>query len=393
MTSTEVAPSVLNRARWAVYVSFITNGFLWGAFVPRFPEVKSLFHLTNSQFGLALLVGSIGILLAMKPSGTIVGRYGSARTLQITTALFGASMIATGFLLSVPYFVVTLFIVGVLIATHDIAMNSQAALIERVSAKSLMNGFHARFSFGALLGAAFGATCAQLDVPILTEMIFVVTLAWLTIPFLRSALLDKSFEPQDEPREPGEHRERPHIFWWLGILGFCASVCEGAASDWGAVLLRDTWHVAPFIAGLPYVMFSATMVIGRFSGDRVTDTFSREWVVRWGGFTAGSGLIVGLLIGGAVGVTVGWTLLGLGVSIAIPSIFSAAGEIASNRFVGHVSPAQAVAIVGGVSYAGFLIGPPLIGMLADVLSLRWAMLVPAILALIMGSVARIARAQ
>ena len=114
-------------------------------------------------------------------------------------------------------------------------------------------------------------------------------------------------------------------------------------------------------------------------------------MVRWGGLVAGGGLLIGLLIGRPLGITIGWALLGLGVSIAIPSVFSAASSIASHRFVGHVAPSQAVAIVGGVSYAGFLVGAPMIGFIADIIGLRWAMMIPAFLAIAMGLSAKLVR--
>jgi MFS family permease len=211
----------------------------------------------------------------------------------------------------------------------------------------------------------------------------------VVLPWMSRAMLPPSADIHEIVKEPG--RERPWIFYALGILGLFSTIGEGAAADWGAVLLRDDWKATPFVASIPYIVFSALMVAGRLSGDRLTDRRSREWVVRTGGYTAGFGLLAGLAIGGPVGVTLGWAFLGAGVSVAIPSVFSAAAQIANHRFVGHVSPASAVAIVGTVSYAGFLGGPPTLGFLADAIGLRWAMLVPAVLALMIGVFARLVR--
>jgi MFS family permease len=116
-------------------------------------------------------------------------------------------------------------------------------------------------------------------------------------------------------------------------------------------------------------------------------------VVRFGGYIAGFGLIFGLIIGEPIGITLGWIFLGIGMSVVIPTIFSAAGEIASNRFAGQIEPSQAVAIAGGISYAGFMIGPPLLGVISDYTSLRWSLLIPAAVAISMGLSARLVRSS
>lgn len=390
--SIEISQSQIDRARWAVYLAFISNGFAWGTFIPRIPDVKAQFELSNSQLGTTLLAAAIGILISMKPAGALVARWGSARTLKLFTVLLAADVALIGGLFSYAWFVGTLFILGVIMAGHDIAMNVHGTSVETASGRSLMNGFHARFSLGSLGGAVIGGLCAQANLNIFVQMVIVAIILLACLPFISPRLLPTEFDQHEIEKKSREDRKRPHLFYALGVLGFFASVCEGSASDWGAVLLRDTWNAAPFVATIPYVAFSIAMVLGRFNGDRVTDNRNREWVVRWGGLTAGFGLMAGLLIGHPVGISLAWLLLGLGVSIAIPSVYSAAVEIANRSFVGQISASGAVAIVGAVSYAGFLAGPPMIGWLADVVSLRWAMFLPAFLALAMGLSARIVRA-
>ena len=393
VTNSEVqfTDSQLAQARWAIYGAFILNGGSWGTFIPRLPAVKDMFELSNSELGLTLLAAPVGILIAMRPVGRIVARLGSARALAIATAFLAAGFFVLGFLFNFAFFVGVMFYLGFALAFQDIAMNSHAATIEKVMGKSLMNGFHARFSLGALGGAVLGGVLAQQDFNLKFQMMIVGVIGFATIPWLRRVLLPSSLDAHEKSTDPDQPKERPHIFYYLGVLGFFASVCEGSAGDWGAILLTDEWNAVPFVAAIPFIMFSATMVLGRFTGDRITDKFSREWVVRWGGLVAGFGLLTGLLIGRPLGISIGWAMLGLGVSIAIPSVFSAASSIASHRFVGHIAPSQAVAIVGGVSYAGFLVGAPMIGFVADVIGLRWAMMIPAFLAIAMGLSAKLVR--
>lgn len=362
-----------------------------GLFVSRIPDIRNYFGLTNAQLGLVTLAGSLGILFSMKPAGHLAAKFGSARVLQHATWTYGLSTILLGLMLNVPWLIATLFLTGFLIAVHDIAMNSHATLIEKISNKSLMNSFHARFSIGGLVGAAVGGLFSQLEISYLIQASMLAFISVMCMPLLFKYLLPTEIDIHTEDLVAKHNRERPHIFYYLGFLGFAASLCEGAAADWGSILLRDTWFSSPFVSTIPFIAFSAAMVLGRFGGDRITDRFSRESVVKFGGLIAGSGLATGLIIGKPIGITIGWALLGVGVSVVIPSIFSAAAEIASKKFVGHIAPAQAVAIVGGVSYAGFLVGPPLLGVLSDYTSLRWALLIPAVAAIFMGLSAQLVR--
>lgn len=389
----DLSAKKVSQARWIIYFAFVYNGTSMGLFVSRLPDIRNYFGLTNAQLGLVTFIGSLGIFFAMKPAGHLAAKYGSSRVLVHATWLYGLSTILLGLLLSVPWLIGTLFLTGFLVAVHDIAMNSHATAVERISNKSLMNSFHARFSVGGLVGAAIGGTFSQLEISYLTQALMLAAISIGSVPILNKYLLPAEIDIHTEEVVAKEDRERPHIFYWLGLLGFAASVCEGAAADWGAILLRDTWQVSPFVSTIPFIAFSAAMVIGRLSGDRITDKFSREAVVRVGGYIAGIGLATGLFIGEPFGITLGWIFLGIGVSVIIPSLFSAAGEIARTRFVGHIAPSQAVAIVGGVSYAGFLVGAPLLGFLSDYLTLRWSLLIPAAAAILMGIFAKLVRSN
>lgn len=175
----------------------------------------------------------------------------------------------------------------------------------------------------------------------------------------------------------------------MGLLGLAGSIGEGSAGDWGGVLARETFGASPFVSSLPYVAFSLTMVIGRFFGDQLATKFGPNRILKIGGVVGGVGLAGGLFIGGSFGVILGWFLFGTALSAVIPLLFSAAGSMANKRFEGRISPAEAVAMISGISYFGFVVGPPMMGFLADAISLRWAMLVPALLAVIISASSRI----
>jgi MFS family permease len=130
------------------------------------------------------------------------------------------------------------------------------------------------------------------------------------------------------------------------------------------------------------------MVIGRLMGDRLAARFGPMKLIIGGGLIAGIGLALGLILGGVAGVIFGWLSIGIGFSTVIPMLFSQAGEIAKSKTELNFAPSEAVATVSGIAYFGFLVGPPTLGFLGDLIGLRWAMMVPAILAIAMVLAAR-----
>ena len=204
---------------------------------------------------------------------------------------------------------------------------------------------------------------------------FVLILIFVIRPFYLPA-------ETDIHKLEGKKRERrPRIFILLGLLGTCAAIAEASAGDWGGILSRDTFHASPLLASLPYVLFSVTMVSGRLSGDFLAHRFGVRRVIGIAGIIGGFGLSLGLFVGGTFGVCLGWVLLGVGISTVIPLMFSATGTIATEKYSGSFPASRAVALVSGVTYFGFIVGPPLIGGVAQLSTLRVAMLIPAALAI------------
>ena len=289
---------------------------------------------------------------------------------------------------NLPFFCLALFAFGFAQVTQDVAMNAHAVTVEDLAKKRYMGGFHAMWSLGALVGGAFGGALAQLKVSTFLQSLamagIVLTISYILRPFWLSADDDKHEVAK------GKRVKKPGVFWALGAIGLFASFGEGAASDWGGVLARNTYHAAPFLAALPYIVFLSTMVIGRFSGDYLADHFGAARVLLFGGVIGGGGFIGGLLIGNIYSLIAAWFLLGLGVSTVIPLVYSAAGSIAIKRFSGTIAPSSAVAMVSGISYSALIAGPPFVGFLADHITLRWALMVPAVLVLSLALGSRLA---
>jgi MFS family permease len=371
-----------SRARIAITTAFIVNGTTAGAFYARVPDFKRELGVTNSALGFALLCIAIGVLIGLGFSGRQSAKRGSAPVTHYATYALGLSLLLVGPVLNYATLCLAFVVFGACLSTQDVAMNSHAIVLEHEADKRYMSTFHAMFSAGALFGGVLGGFLAQQGKTIMWQCAFLTMLI-----FIANFCVRKMFLPADLDKHPLEGKKKikkPKIFLIVGLLGTCAAIGEGSAGDWGAILARDTFDATPFISTLPYICFSAAMVIGRLFGDRAASKYGPMNLIFGGGLIAGVGLGGGLLVGGIGGVIFGWLAAGIGLSIVIPMLFSQAGEIAKSRFEGQFAPSEGVAMVSGIAYFGFLVGPPTLGFLGDAVGLRWAMLLPAVLALVMA---------
>lgn len=371
-----------SRARIAITTAFIINGSMAGTFYSRIADIKEEYRISNSALGFALLVVSIGVLVGLGFSGKQSAKRGSAPVTFYATYALGAALLLVGAANNYITLCLTFLVLGACLATQDVAMNSHAIVLEHEADKRYMSTFHAMFSLGALGGGLVGAWFSQHNIDLMKHVAFIAMLVFLANFCVRNWFLPAELD--QHPIEGKKKIKKPKLFLIVGLLGLCAAIGEGSAGDWGAILARDTFNATPFVSTLPYICFSAAMVIGRLFGDRAASKYGPMNLIVGGGLIAGIGLGGGLLIGGIGGVIFGWLAAGIGLSIVIPMLFSQAGEIAKARFEGQFAPSEGVAMVSGIAYFGFLVGPPTLGFLGDAVGLRWAMLVPAVLALVMA---------
>lgn len=367
----------MHRAKWAVRAAFLTNGLIVGALYSRIPDLKASLGLSNAQVGTVLLCSSIGVLLMISQVGKWCAVRGSRPIVILSSYISAFTILPLAVANSFLTLCISFLIWGAFLTMQDVSMNTHASTVEHVEQKRYMSGFHGVFSVGALLGGFIGGLCSQFEVSILKQNI------GISIYFVILATLVKNWWLPAKTDIHEYHKEkkvqRPTILIFIGLLGLASTINEGAAGDWGGILARETFNAAPFLATLPYIFYNIAMVTGRFNGDRLAAKFGPLRILFVGGIFAGIGLTTGLVIGGIYPQIFAWFAIGAGMSVVIPMVFSLAGEIARERFAGKIAPAQAVAAVSGISYFGFMAGPPLMGFLSNVLTLRWAMLIPAAL--------------
>lgn len=372
----------LPSARLAVTVMFFANGVMFASWAARIPEVQQRQALSTGELGSVLLGMAVGALVAMPLTGWVMARVGS-RSVTIVAAL------AFCLTLSLPVLAATesslllaLTVLGVTHGAMDVAMNAQAAEVERAYRRPIMSSFHALFSFGGMAGAGVGGVMAHIGVEPLSHLCGVALLAAGGVLGASRWLFSAD--------ENGVSREAvfalPHrSLLGLGVIAFCVMLGEGAMADWSAVYLRQTLQTDAGVAAAGYAAFSLAMALGRLMGDRLTARLGSVVMLRLGGSLAAFGLGVSLIANRPTVVIIGFALVGAGFSIIVPLVFSHAG----GSRIG--SPGTAIAAVSTIGYFGFLVGPPLIGWAAEFLTLRGALCIVVILSLMIAGLSATVR--
>ncbi len=373
-TSTDGPTARLRRARGAVGACFFVNAVLYANLVPRLPEIKADLGLSNTALGTALAAQPLGALVAGLAVAPLIGRVGSARVAGVGLPLLAAAVWMAA---AAPHWGVlagALLVAGAVDAAVDVAQNAQGLRVQRGYGRSIINAFHGTWSVGSLTGGLLGAAAAGLGVPLSLHLAVVALAFGVPAVLGLRALLpgpDDDAPAGTSPGTPARPRARTGAVAGiaaLGALAACAVVVEDAGSSWSALYLRVELGAAPAVAGLGFVALSLAMTVGRFTGDRAVDRFGRRRVVQAGGLLAAAGLGAALALPSIPSTLAGFALAGLGVATLVPAAYSAADELPGLR------PGLGLALVNVLLRIGFLVVPPLIGVIADATSLRAALL-------------------
>lgn len=352
------------RARVAVVACFLTHGLLYTSWLSRIPEIKADLGLSEGGLGLLLLAPPAGAIAAMPFTGTACARFGTKRTARTLLAAYCLLLSLIGFADgSVWTLGAALVLAGAVVGAFDVAMNAQGATVEQTAGKPMMGGFHASWSLGAAAGAALGGLCAQYDVPLWIQLgglgVVLLAAAWpLTAPMIP----DREHAGGGVKRK-GFRLEPPLLL--LGIVAFAGLLAEGAAADWTAVFLKQELGATPLLAGWGYGVFALAMFAGRLVSDMIVGRFGRGAAIAMCAAVGAVGMSAGMLVSrvwaGQATFIVGLALLGLGLAVIVPTLFGAAGD------------GPGIAVVSAIGYAGWLLGPVIIGGLAEALTLPVAM--------------------
>jgi MFS family permease len=350
------------NARVAVTGIFFLNGAVFSSWYMRLPDIQADLGISTGTLGIALLGAPAGLLVAQPLAGAVVARVGS-RPIVAAAPLLVAPVVLPALAVNAPTLLLATLIVGAANGVLDISMNVQGLAVERAGKRRIFNSLHAAFSFGALAGAgaAAGAIAAGLEPALHLAIVAAVGAAGSL------ACAGRLLPAEADARADGPRFARPsRRLAAVGAIAFCALLAEGSVFDWSAIFMRSEAHAPDALAPAAFAAFSLTMGTGRLFADRTAERYGSVAVARAGALAAASGLAVAVVTQAPAAGIAGFAVMGLGLAAVFPLSLRAAGE--DSELAG-----PALAAVSTVGYTGFLLGPPAIGLLAELVGLAGAL--------------------
>ncbi|WP_260084866.1 MFS transporter [Phaeobacter inhibens] len=361
------------RSPWrAVSAMFVLNGALFGIWASRIPAVSEIHELSPGGLGLLLLLMAAGAILSFPLAGRAADRIGAAHVTRRVALAYVLGLVLLALAPNLPLLAAALFVFGAAHGSMDVAMNAWASEVEARAARPMMSSFHAMFSLGAGLGALSGYAAASIDAQIPAHFLVagcvsaLLTLYMAQIPWVaRPAPESGAAKPALLPRG---------ALLAVGFVAFCGAVGEGAMADWSAIFLVLTTGASEADAALGFAAFSIAMVAMRLIGDLVVARIGPVTAGRLAGTSASLGALIAVGWGSYGAAMTGFALMGIGYALIMPLAFSRAASDPD------LPAGAAIASVATFGYGGILIGPPMIGVTAELISLPAAFLILAVLA-------------
>ncbi|MBC5838523.1 MFS transporter [Flavobacterium muglaense] len=356
--------SYLNRIRWAVSSFYFGMGLCFATWASRIPDIKTALDLGSAELGSILFAVPLGQLLIMPFSGKLVTRFGSHRILIIASILYVLSLANLGLATTSWQLSLALFLFGVFGNLNNIAVNTQGVYTEVLFKKTIMSSFHGMWSFAGFTGALVGLGMLALELTPFHHFVIVGAVVLLILLFNYKFLIKAKEIPKTKKKKLFTKPDSALI--WLGVIGFCCMASEGVMFDWSGVYFKDVIHAPGPLVILGYTSFMIMMAGGRFLGDGLIHKFGRKPVIQISGLLISAGLFTAVIFPFIIPSTIAFMFVGVGVSTIVPTLYSIAGKNAS------VPPGEALTIVSSVSFLGFLMGPPVIGYIAELAGLRFS---------------------
>lgn len=356
--------SYLVRIRWAVSFFYFAMGLCFATWASRIPNIKAALGLSDGQLGTILFALPVGQLTMMYFSGKLVTRFGSHRILPFSILMYAFSLTNLGLAQNAWQLGLGLYIFGVFGNLTNISVNTQGVYTEGLFKRTIMSSFHGMWSLAGFTGALVGLGMLALDLGTYSHFLIVAFIAFLLIAFNFKFLIKaKESIRADKPKG---FKKPDKTLVLLGVIGFCCMASEGIMFDWSGVFFKDIVKAPGALVILGYTSFMIMMASGRFFGDALINKIGRKRMMQFSGVMISTGFFTAVIFPYLIPSTLAFMLVGLGVSTVVPTLYSIAGKHPT------IPTGEALTAVSSVSFLGFLMGPPVIGYIAELSSLRFS---------------------
>lgn len=348
--------------RWSIGSYFFIAGITFASWASRIPNIKEKLQLNDAELGGILFALPAGSMVSLPISGWLVAKLGSRTVMLIAATIYPLLLLLLGSASTTFILTILLFFFGLLGNMMNISVNTQAVAVEELYGRSIMASFHGIWSMAGFTGAAVGTLMISLGFDPLKHFSVIAAVMILLAIFMKFGRMPKDAVVGNQPLFV-----KPDIVLLkLGLISFCCMAAEGTMFDWSGIYFQKIVEAPAGLVTLGYSAFMGTMALGRFLGDGLVLRFGRKEILQGSGILIATGLLIAVFIPTLVFATIGFLLVGFGVSSVVPIVYSQAGK--SEK----MSPGMALAAVSSIGFFGFFIGPPLIGFIAEAFGLQWS---------------------
>jgi MFS family permease len=348
--------------RWSIGSYFFIAGITFASWASRIPNIKEKLQLNDAELGGILFALPAGSMVSLPISGWLVAKLGSRTVMLIAAIIYPLLLLLLGSASTTFILTILLFFFGLLGNMMNISVNTQAVAVEELYGRSIMASFHGIWSMAGFTGAAVGTLMISLGFDPLKHFSVISTVMILLAICMKFGRMPKDAVVGNQPLFV-----KPDIVLLkLGLISFCCMAAEGTMFDWSGIYFQKIVEAPAGLVTLGYSAFMGTMALGRFLGDGLVLRFGRKEILQGSGILIALGLLIAVFIPTLLFATIGFLLVGFGVSSVVPIVYSQAGK--SEK----MSPGMALAAVSSIGFFGFFIGPPLIGFIAEAFGLQWS---------------------
>lgn len=374
------------QARNAIRFIFFVCGLGLASWAPMVPYVKMKLGIDDGILGLLMLLIGGGALFIMPFSAILLNKFGTRKVIFFSGISLAAVLPVLLIANSVPTIVIALFCFGMCMGGIEVSANAHSILVQKLYDKPILSGLHGIFSVGGLTGSLVPGLLMKAGLEAVYVMIFISIL----ILIIMLLMYKKLYAQTDEAKINNFHNHgataknqskwsgwiNPNVLF-LGALCFCAYLAEGSMLDWSAVFLHDEKKAPLEIAGIGYASFSISMAFMRLFGDKLIVHLNHNTVVIAGSLLAVAGLVIAVISPSYPGALVGFIILGLGASNIVPVLFSHAGDLKG------ISSSASIPVMSTMGHSGQLLGPALLGGVAEYYGISASLLLVASLMLLL----------
>jgi len=384
MTEVQPTPYSKQRIRYAVLALFIAQGLCFASWASRLPDIKKDFNVESYlHYGLLMFLLPIGKFVAIPLVGLLLPRIGSKKTVLISITGFALSLLLVSIIPGITGLGIALFLFGIFWNMTDISLNTQAIEVERIYGKPIIATFHASWSLAACIGAVIGYVMINLKIvtvyhflimSVVAIVIILINYKYLQEPATVSEK-SKKIEPEEKAKT-GKFHLPETLLIQLGLVWLLALIVENTMFEWSDVYFQSVIK-APESLQVGFLVFMVMMFTGRMLTNYAYRIWQKKTVLQIAGALIFIGFLTSSLFIGysdtlitkVIINSIGFMLIGLGISCVVPTIYSIVGDKATTP-VGI-----ALTIMSSISFIGPLVAPLLVGSISDKYGLEWAYLI------------------